>query len=220
MIRHFPEPKDRNLQFERVYLMHSAMGDIHQSTSQWNVKTPGIKEGRFPKLVEREENSSFNRGMENQITLDFSAAKLKYRGWGKYRVMPLKFSVKMAFNLEFYPTTLSFKHGSWLYVCKYLKHLPPLHSFLKSFPGGHVSNMVEWAVPFVSPLYITTKQTLINQRGYPHSTTGHLRGPRSYTSEGWWSGSPGSCGTRRVHPPPPWLQWARSQSLTQWPAQL
>lgn len=55
------------------------MDKIYHRVSQGNFRTPGYKKEKIPpKLLER-ENSSLNRGIENQTALDFSAAKLKYR---------------------------------------------------------------------------------------------------------------------------------------------
>lgn len=83
--------------------MHSTMDKICHRVSQGNFRTPGYKKEKIPpKLLER-ENSSLNRGIENQTALDFSAAKLKYRERWDYRAMPLKFSVKIVFTLEFLP---------------------------------------------------------------------------------------------------------------------
>lgn len=83
--------------------MHSTMDEIYHRVSRGNFRTPGYKKEKIPpKLLER-ENSSLNREIENQTPLDFSAAKLKCRGRREYRAMPLKFSVKIIFALEFLP---------------------------------------------------------------------------------------------------------------------
>ena len=54
--------------------------------------------------------------------------------------------------------------------------------------------MEEWDVPFISPP--------LTNRGYLHSTRGHLRDPCSYTSEGGWTDYPGTGGDRWALPYP------------------
>lgn len=61
-----------------------------------------IKKKRSPKLLER-ENSSLNKGMKNQIALDFTATKLKCREEGEIQSDAFKILSKNGFCLEFLP---------------------------------------------------------------------------------------------------------------------